>query len=97
MIECLQQPLRADIATAAGLEHIYDSTDWAHPLFMDFPTPFHLAAGDGLEWTCTYMNTTGGTVTAGQNSTDEMCMTFAYAYPTDSLSAPPHQCNNFTP
>jgi hypothetical protein len=83
--------------TSGGTEHIYDSSDWAHPLFMEFGQPFPVAAGEGLQWTCSYDNTTGAVVTAGQNSTDEMCMTFAYAYPTGSLSAAPYQCNNFTP
>jgi hypothetical protein len=81
--------------TPAGTTHLYDSFDWAHPPYLELGPPLPLAAGEGLEWTCTWNNTTGGIVTAGQNSTDEMCITFAAAYPTDSLSADPIQCNNF--
>jgi hypothetical protein len=78
-----------------GTTHLYDSTDWAHPPYLEFGPPLPLAAGEGLQWTCTWFNDTGHTVTAGQNSTDEMCITFAAAYPTDTLDADPIQCNNF--
>src|SRR5204863_1362573 len=74
-------------------DHLYDSSDWAHPLYKQFSPLFSLGAGEGLEWTCTYLNSTTGLVTAGQNSTDEMCMTFAYVYPTATLDATPIQCN----
>ena len=80
--------------TSGGTEHLYDNTDWSHPLYMEFDPTLSLATGEGLEWTCTWTNTTGGLVTPGKNSTDEMCMTFAAAYPKATLSADPIQCNN---
>ncbi|NUP08347.1 MAG: hypothetical protein HOW73_20040 [Polyangiaceae bacterium] len=73
--------------------HLYDSTDWAHPVYMELGPALSLSTGEGFEWSCTYTNTTDHNVMAGQNSTDEMCMMFAYAYPKDSLSADPIQCN----
>lgn len=80
-------------ATDQGMEHLYDSTDWAHPIYQQHTPPLSLAAGEGLSWTCTWNNTTASTVFPGKSSTDEMCMTFAYAYPKTGLSGTPIQCN----
>ena len=77
--------------SSSGTEHLYDSTDWAHPVYQQHDPHLSIAAGEGLQWTCTWNNTTGGLVTPGKNSTDEMCMTFAYAYPTQGLSGDPIQ------
>jgi hypothetical protein len=38
-------------------------------------------AGDRVDVTCTYVNTTSATVQFGDSSTDEMCFTGIYAYP----------------
>ena len=43
-----------------------------------------VAAGDRIEVTCTYVNTTGGTVTFGESSNDEMCFTGLYRYPASA-------------
>jgi hypothetical protein len=74
-------------------DHLYDSTDWKHPIYQQHNPPFSLAAGEGLEWTCTWTNPTPNIVGPGKNSTDEMCMTFAYAYPTEGMAGDPIQCN----
>jgi hypothetical protein len=79
--------------TSGGTEHLYDSEDWAHPLYAQYDPTVSLATGEGLQWTCTWNNTTSDWVGPGKNSTDEMCMTFAYAYPKDGLSGDPIQCN----
>jgi hypothetical protein len=76
-------------------EPLYESVDWAHPVYQSFDPHLTLAAGEGLQWTCTWNNTTGSLVFPGKNSTDEMCMTFAYAYPVEGLSGAPIQCNLF--
>ncbi len=76
-----------------GTEHLYDSEDWAHPLYQEHEPTLLVPAGDGFEWSCTWNNTTGSTVFPGKNSTDEMCMTFAYAYPAEGMSGEPIQCN----
>lgn len=75
-----------------GVE-VYDSQDWAHPLYKTFDPGFTVPGGGTMQWTCTWNNTNARAVTAGRNSTDEMCIAFAYGYPTDGLSAPPFQCN----
>lgn len=79
--------------TDTGTTHLYDSFDWQHPPYMDMAPTLSLEAGEGLEWTCTWDNPTNKLVTPGKASTDEMCMTFAYAYPRDTKSAAPYQCN----
>lgn len=76
-------------------EHLYDSEDWSHPPYMEPEPRIQLAAGEGLEWTCTWQNPTSGTVIPGKESTNEMCITFASAYPTGSLSGDPIQCNKY--
>ena len=78
---------------SGNTEHLYDSEDWAHPLYAQYEPTVSLAAGEGLQWTCTWNNTTPGLIGPGKNSTDEMCMTFAYAYPKVGLSGDPIQCN----
>lgn len=39
---------------------------------------------DAIQTTCTYVNNTGATVNFGDQSTDEMCFTGMYKYPTSS-------------
>lgn len=73
--------------------HLYDSVDWSHPPYDEHAPPISLAAGEGLQWTCTWQNPTSKAVFPGKDSTDEMCMTFAYGYPKDTLSGDPIQCN----
>lgn len=77
------------------LTHLYDSYDWEHPPYTEYAPTISLKAGEGLQWTCTWNNTTSSSVQPGKNSTDEMCITFAYGYPKNSLLADPIQCNNF--
>jgi hypothetical protein len=76
-------------------ENLYESTDWSHPLYLQPDPRITLAAGEGLEWTCTWQNSTSQTVIPGKESTNEMCITFASAYPKGSLSADPIQCNQY--
>jgi hypothetical protein len=79
--------------TPSGTTHIYESSDWAHPVFKQFAPAYTLRAGEGIEWTCTWFNTRPNAIIPGQNSTDEMCIAFGVGYPKNSLSAPPISCN----
>ena len=76
-------------------EVVYEDDDWQHPKYQPFDPPMSLSAGDSLRWTCTWDNTRDGWVMPNKGSKDEMCMVFAAAYPRDSLSADPIQCNTF--
>lgn len=80
-------------ADGATQEVLYEDTDWAHPKYQVYPEPISLKAGDGLTWTCTWFNNTDANVSFGQTSNDEMCITFALAYPKNSKSGDPIQCN----
>ncbi len=80
--------------TPGGATSVYEDDDWAHPKFQTYDPPLTLEAGEGLEWTCTWYLPPGSPlVFPGKNATDEMCITFAAAYPRDSLSGAPIQCN----
>jgi len=81
------------VTEAGGVEEVYYDDDWAHPAYQEYWPPLSLAAGESLQWTCTWYNTKAHIVGPNKNSTDEMCITFAAAYPKDSLSAEPIQCN----
>jgi hypothetical protein len=81
--------------TAQGTQSVYESTDWRHPLYQTYAPTLVLEAGDALQWTCTWNNTSGGLVLPGKNSTDEMCIAFAYFYARDSLEGAPLNCNEF--
>ena len=74
-------------------EEIYSSNDWQHPMFGAYAPTRQLDRGDALRWTCTWDNTTSDIVLPGKESTDEMCITFAYYYPRDTLDATPINCN----
>jgi hypothetical protein len=81
--------------TSTGSTLFYEDDDWAHPKYQEFPSPIALQAGEGLEWTCTWFNSTKSLVVPGKTSKDEMCITFAAYYPTSSKSGSPIQCNKF--
>lgn len=76
---------------------VYEDDDWAHPAYQEFDPPLSMDAGDRLRWTCTWNNDREPlrTVFPNKGSRDEMCMVFAAAYPRNSLSAEPIQCNVF--
>jgi len=78
--------------SGGGTEHLYDSFNWAEPPYLELEPTVSLAAGEGLQWTCSWHNS-GGIVIPGRESTNEMCITFAAAYPRNSLSGDPIQCN----
>jgi hypothetical protein len=90
--------LGVDFTISGPMGMLYENTDWSHPLYKTFTPVFSMPRGSNFSWTCTWDNTTQHPVSAGRNSTDEMCIAFAYAYPTRTASAAPYQCNlPFTP
>jgi hypothetical protein len=46
-----------------------------------------LQPGDKVQSTCSYMNTTGATVTLGESTGDEMCYLFTLAYPVGRMNS----------
>jgi hypothetical protein len=73
------------IVTHGGVPTTMLDTPYAFTEQRNYPmaeTIFH--QGDQVQTTCTYVNTTGATVTFGDSTTDEMCFTGIYKYPAGS-------------
>jgi hypothetical protein len=59
-------------------------TDYQFVEQRNYPlAPTVFTAGQQVQVTCTYVNTTGTTKTFGESSTDEMCFTGMYKWPAD--------------
>lgn len=64
-----------------------DVDTWDEPPTIIYDTPIMLNPGDKIEWTCTYNNDTGRTLTFGESAeTNEMCIYLArfFSAPDDS-------------
>lgn len=59
------------IRAGADTERILQTVDYEHPTVQRFVSPMRLAAGEGLHWTCHYVNDTATTVHFGVTSEDE--------------------------
>lgn len=56
---------------------------WAEPATANFPTPFSIPVGGGLDIDCKWDNTQGSaSVSFGEATTDEMCFAWMYYYPS---------------
>lgn len=64
--------------TTTAYDQDYSFTDQR---FHIFPTPIAMGSNDALNVTCTYNNTTGGSVNFGDSSNEEMCFAIAWRYP----------------
>jgi|HubBroStandDraft_2_1064218.scaffolds.fasta_scaffold13962_2 hypothetical protein len=61
---------------------LYTSTIWDTPLVSQLTTPLPLKAGQGITFTCHYMNATDATIGFGLTASTEMCAAMnQYAYP----------------
>ena len=54
-------------------EVFYTNDDWHDPKIQQYTTPIVVPAGQGFEYSCTWMNDTGADVHYGLLATDEMC------------------------
>lgn len=61
-------------------EVVYENTDWAHPVMVNYAQPIVLAKGQGLRSIVTYNNTTAKAIFFGLTSDDEMDIIFGYYY-----------------
>jgi cytochrome c553 len=65
-------------------ETIFDKPfDFNHQ--VHYPAPYELAAGDTITSTCTFNNTTDKGVPFGEDTGNEMCYQFTYAWPAHAL------------
>jgi hypothetical protein len=63
--------------TSSGVS-LLDTTNWDEPPPTEYGSPVMLAPGDAIEWSCTYDNTTGDTLTYGDSAEkNEMCIYIA--------------------
>jgi len=79
-----------DVSLRQGgeLTPVYHNTDWAEPAveYLDPPAP--LEAGDGMRFSCTWLNEDDRTIRYGDLASDEMCIVFGYYYPATGDSNP---------
>jgi Copper type II ascorbate-dependent monooxygenase, C-terminal domain len=61
-------------------EIVYESTDWEHPVVINYATPISLKKGEGLTSVVTYNNTSNKKISFGLTSEDEMDIIFGYYY-----------------
>ncbi len=65
---------------------LYTSTAWDSPRVQPLDTPLHLKAGQGITFTCHYMNNTPDTIGFGLTASTEMCAAMnRYAFPATKL------------
>ncbi|MDX2089198.1 MAG: hypothetical protein SFX73_15185 [Kofleriaceae bacterium] len=55
---------------------------WSEPETTVHNPPFSVPAGGGMEFECTWTNTSGSRVEFGESANDEMCFFWAYYYPS---------------
>ncbi len=83
------QHLRRFEMLLAG-ELIYDSNDWDSPEIVTLPEPRRMAAGDGLEFRCTFRNAGDQWIVFGTGDYGEMCAIMSqYAYPAERVNEVP--------
>jgi hypothetical protein len=70
---------RADPGTG-----LYDYPDWSwdEPPVARFDPPLTFAPGEGVRFTCEYLNRSGGQVGFGESAEEEMCFLWLYYYPS---------------
>jgi hypothetical protein len=55
---------------------------WSEPVTQIWAPEFMVPSGGGFDFTCTWYNSTSGTVTFGESANNEMCFFWAYYYPS---------------
>jgi hypothetical protein len=59
-----------------------DPFSWSEPETKSFDAPFSIPVGGGMDFQCTWNNTTPNTIKFGESATKEMCFFWAYYYPS---------------
>ena len=78
-----------DLATnwLTPVMRLYDNPNWDNPPLLLLDPPLAIPSGQGLRFTCTYVNDTSGQVNFGESANDEMCFMWAYYYPDHGFDA----------
>ena len=69
--------------SGARLQEIYTNTNWEGVPVKRFEPALEIAAGQALDYRCTYENAEAQTVIQGLTTKDEMCMLIGPYYPRD--------------
>jgi hypothetical protein len=73
------------VANTSSGTNLIDTTIWDEPPTQTYSPPISLNPGDSITWTCTYNNTTMGTLTFGDSAIkNEMCIFLARFYSAPS-------------
>jgi len=80
--------MRVDVNRSGGGSEMIHNEPYAFAEQKNYPkTPMiQMNAGDKVHVTCTYMNTSGSTISFGDSSDDEMCFAGLYRYPKTAPS-----------
>ena len=76
----------AFVIKGAQEDKIYESNDWANPLYKLYEPLLEVAAGDQIKFTCTWTNTTGLAQKFGTAAANEMCILGGIVFPTNDLT-----------
>jgi hypothetical protein len=87
-----------DFVATSGSTTLYQTTAWSDPVPSIYAPPLVLQAGDPLDYSCTFLNTSPtATLTFGESAlTNEMCIFIASYYPT-TATQPTIDANNCVP
>jgi hypothetical protein len=78
----LHYEAHATSATTGAVRPLYSSDTWDEPVALELAQPFPVSKGDTIDYSCTYENDTGATLTYGESAaTNEMCNFFGVFYP----------------
>jgi hypothetical protein len=81
--------------STSGNTKLYETDQWADPTSAQFAPPLTLKAGADINWSCTYVNDTGSTLSFGPSaSTNAMCNTNGAFYPVQDIRSPLISCIN---
>jgi hypothetical protein len=75
----------AFVAADGGRSVIVDVPTWSFDHQASYPVGRDLAAGDGVETDCTWMNTTDSYVASGSATNDEMCAQALIVWPAQAV------------
>jgi hypothetical protein len=84
----LGRHLKSVVQRAAGGQDILYDGDFSFEFQVSYDSPLLLQPGDSLTTTCSYENSTDGSVSFGQSTDKEMCFNFTYAWPAHALDNP---------
>jgi Copper type II ascorbate-dependent monooxygenase, C-terminal domain len=82
-----------DFVAQSNGQELYHFAGGSEPTPARFNPPIPLAAGQGITWSCSYLNDTGTNLVFGESAvTNEMCVFGAIYYPVADVTFPNIPC-----